>query len=489
MSVVNPIASVPDSLALDCLPEAAAREHSWLPFHCERIQNKLHIACLRQPGQQLENQVIEKINQLADSTGEWSIQWESLHNRAALIEAINVAYEGSYDLEKIVDHCIELASTEAVDFDDEQWPVVRLFNALVNDAVHRRASDIHLLPTENSVSVRYRIDGQMSNRLFMPKNLWRVLLSRLKVLSALDVTEHRRPQEGAFEICVHGRPQPVRSAFMPHAKSEKVTLRLLRSADSLPTLSEILVLPAQHRALLNLLEKRHGLIVVAGATGSGKTTTLYGCLMHWLAQGLNLITLEDPIEVPLPGICQSEINSSIGYSFSEGLKAALRHDPDGLLVGEIRDADTCALAIRSALSGHPVLASVHANNASGVFQRLIGLGATVTDLQQSVSTVIVQRLVRAPCICRRDDLGPSHQCSSCYGLGYCGCVAAVEVFQPSADYFHDPLTWAVEQTHIDKEFQCTLQQLLSNKHIDRFEYHRIVSQLGGTDAQVPYSSS
>ena len=350
MSALSPMASVPDSLALACVPEDIAREHNWLPFHCEGLRKKLHIACTRQPGRQLENQILEVVNQRVDSTGEWSIQWEPQANRPVLIEAINVAYEGSYDLDHIVGQCSEFSVNEKLNFDDEQWPVIRLFNALVNDAVHRRVTDIHLLPNENRISVRYRVDGQMCGRLFIPMRIWRVLLSRLKVLSGLDVTEHRMPQEGAFELCVHGQPQPVRSAFIPHKKTEKVTLRLLRSAGSLPTLEEILVLPSQHQGLLNLLKKRHGLIVVAGATGSGKTTTLYGCLMHWLEQGLNLITLEDPIEVPLPSVCQSEINASIGYSFSEGLKAALRHDPDGLLVGEIRDVDTCALAIRSALS-------------------------------------------------------------------------------------------------------------------------------------------
>jgi len=487
--VLDPLASIPDALALACLPETIAREYNWLPFHSEGLRKKLHIACTRQPGQQLESHILEVVNQRVDSVGGWSIQWEPQVNRSALIEAINAAYEGSYDLEHIVGQCSELSDNEERNFDDEQWPVVRLFNALVNDAVHRRATDIHLLPNDNRIAVRYRVDGQMSDRLFMPMKIWRVLLSRLKVLSGLDVTEHRRPQEGAFELCVHGKPQPIRSAFIPHKKSEKITLRLLRSAGSLPALAEILVIPSQHQILLNLLKKRHGLIVVAGATGSGKTTTLYGCLMHWLEQGLNLITLEDPIEVPLPSVCQSEINASIGYSFSEGLKAALRHDPDGLLVGEIRDSETCALAIRSALSGHPVLASVHANNASGVFQRLIGLGATLSDLQQCVSSVIVQRLARTPCVCsRHDDASPNLLCCSCYGSGYSGCVAAVEIFQPCAEFFDDSLAWVETQADINEEFKATLQMLLSCKHIDQLEYQRMVSQIGGTDAQVSNSS-
>ncbi len=480
MHCVQPCHSVPDALALACLPEITAREHEWLPYYCERRNKTLHVACLRVPGQQLQGQILAAVNQQAQWGDGGAVHWEVLTDRAELINAINRAYEGSHDLESVSKTCSDLSSNKAVNLEVDTWPIARWFDALLNDAVHRRASDVHFLPGDKDVSIRFRIDGRMQNRTLLPIEVWRELLSRMKVLSSLDVTEHRRPQEGAFERCVHGKNQPVRSAFMPTECSEKVTLRLFRPVHALPNLNDIFVISEQHDAIKNALKKRCGLIVVAGATGSGKTTTLYGCLNHWLLQGLNLITLEDPVEVSIPGICQSEVNPSIGYSFSEGLRAALRHDPDGLLVGEIRDAETCQLALRSAITGHPVLASVHANDAVGVFQRLMGLGASLSDLQQCVHTVVVQRLARKPCHC--DAL--TSRCVDCYGSGYFGCVATVELFRPNVEFFEDPSRWVTQQRQINLETKHTLQQLHIKKHLDHAEYQRLIDQVGGMDAPV-----
>jgi len=226
------------------------------------------------------------------------------------------------------------------------------------------------------------------------------------------LTEHRRPQEGGFELIIHGLVQPIRVGFMPCGRTEKITLRLQRSHHALPALDKLFVLTTQRQLLLDALQRQQGLILVAGATGSGKTTTLYSCLMEWMAMGLNLITLE-------------AINSEIGYTFSAALRAALRHDPDGLLVGEIRDEETCALAIRAALSGHPVLASVHAGDVIGVVKRLMGLGATLLDLQETVQIIIRKK-------------------------------------------------------HLTN-YLATLQQLLNQKYIDKSEYERIALTLDANE--------
>lgn len=488
MIVANPIESAPDAYALRCIPEAAAREHQWLAYHCDEHCRKLCIATPRIPGKLLQKQADSLLRDSVQPESGWAIHWNCIADVEQLAKSIQRAYETSHVLEDISASCSMSSDDTGAQLGDDQWPIGRWLDALINDAVQRRASDIHAQLDGHEFIVHYRIDGVMQNRLQVSCGLWRSLLARIKVLAKLDLTEHRRPQEGAFERIVRGYAQPIRVAIMPHARSEKVTLRIQRSLHSLPSLAECFVLKPQCRLVLDALAQRQGLILVAGATGSGKTTTLYSCLMEWLAMGLHLITLEDPIEVSLSGVCQSGINPSIGYSFAAALRAALRHDPDGLLVGEIRDDETCALSIRAALSGHPVLASVHANDAVGVVQRLVSLGATITDLQETVRIIIVQRLARKLCHCQQRMQKHVTICARCKGTGYYGRVAAVEIARTGTGFFDHDAGWAGVRNQLHREYLKSLSELVEKNHIDHHEQDRIVQSLREMDAKVSCKS-
>ncbi len=476
--------SVPDAYALERLPEAVAIEHHWLPFCCDQVGQKIHIATQRVPTKTLQRLATEVVNSNSASCTHWTVQWCCINKLSSLTTVIRLAYADSYCLNELTQRFCQSTEGQDIQLDDEHWPMARWLDAMLNDAVHSRASDIHLLLDDDCVVIDYRVDGALQHRAQLPATFWRLLVARIKILAELDVAEHRRPQDGAFERTIRARQQPVRVALMPHASSEKLTLRLLMSPSSLPGLSEIFRLPHQCQQVLNFLRMRQGLIVVAGATGSGKTTTLYGCLLEWRSLGMNVISLEDPIEIKLPGVCQSAVNTQVGYEFADGLRAALRHDPDGLLVGEIRDEKTCALALRAAVTGHPVLASVHAQDAAGVFHRLRSLGASAMDLQETISLIIVQRLARTLCVCG----GADGVCHRCMGSGYFGRVAIVELFRPAASYDNEQHTPVSYKQNLITNYTQTLAELMTMQVIDQAEHDRVLQSVGGTDAKISCSS-
>lgn len=461
-----------------------AIEHQWLAFACESGSQCVKIAVTRVPSKLLMQQATRVVRNAAAHCANFDIDWVCIDEAEPLSRAIECAYSETCNLDELAQRYASLEDQSAVQLDEDQWPVARLLDALLNDAVHYRASDVHVLLDGGQATINYRIDGFLTQRCQLPACLWQGFIARIKVMSELDLTEHRRPQDGAFERFIRGRAQPVRVALIPNAASEKLTLRLLRSSTSLPTLDEVFVLDDHYRSILNALNKRSGLILVAGSTGSGKTTTLYACARQWLSKQLNIITLEDPIEVRLPGICQSSINAGIGYDYADGLRAALRHDPDGILVGEIRDEDACALALRAAITGHPVLASVHASDAIGVFQRLQNLGASLSELQETVQLVITQRLVRSPCACVRESM----RCCKCMETGYFGRVAVVELFQPEAIFYDSKRDWPEFRQHLKSELLATIKQLVKEHRIDRNECERLLLTHGGMDATISCKS-
>ena len=470
MKSANVVESIPDAYALRCIPEALARENQWLAYHFNQDLKQLFIASAGNPGKLLQQQAQGLLNACVRPDKTWVIRWNRIDSNDGFLSAMQKAYAESHSLDDISASYTVLNETQHAQLDDEQWPIGRWLDALLNDALHHRASDIHIQLNGHQLVVHYRVDGEIQLRSHLPRQFWRSLLARIKVLAELDLTEHRRPQEGAFERVIRGFSRPIRVALMPHARTEKVTLRIQRSHQSLPGLAELFVLESQHRQVLNALHRRAGLVLVAGATGSGKTTTLYSCLMEWMAMGLNLFTLEDPIEVGLPGVCQSNINPAIGYSFSAALRAVLRHDPDGILVGEIRDEETSALAIRAALSGHPVLASVHAGDAVGVIKRLMDFGASMLDLQETVQLIIVQQLARTPCGCG----DASKTCDRCLGSGYYGRVAAAQIASTHASFFDNVCSWTAVREQLQSEYITALNQLFAKNYIDQRERDRIV---------------
>ena len=303
---------------------------------------------------------------------------------------------------------------DLLDTDDEA-PVIRLVNALLADAVAARGSDVHVEPYERTLAVRVRIDGVLHDVLAPPARLGPALASRVKVMAGLDVAERRLPQDGRLAVRVGGRDVDVRVSILPTAFGERVVLRLLDRADAALDLGDLGLSPAVAERAAPLLRRTHGILLVTGPTGSGKTTTLYAALRR-LADGTrNVMTIEDPIEYQLPGIAQMPVNPRIGLTFATGLRAILRQDPDVILVGEIRDRETVEIALQAALTGHLVLATLHTNDAASAVTRLLDMGVEPFLIASSVTAILAQRLVRRLC---RGCAGAG--CGACRRTGFRG---------------------------------------------------------------------
>lgn len=280
---------------------------------------------------------------------------------------------------------------------EDDAPVIRLINAVLSQAVRDKASDIHLEPFEDRVAVRFRVDGVLTEVLSPKPELAPVLVSRLKVMARLDIAEKRLPQDGRITVKLAGHAVDIRVSTLPSAHGERVVLRLLDQAAGQLSLRQ-LAMPAQvHERFERALRKPHGIILVTGPTGSGKTTTLYAGLNHINDRSRNIMTIEDPVEYLLAGIGQTQVNSKVDMSFARGLRAILRQDPDVVMVGEIRDSETASIAVQASLTGHLVLSTLHTNTAIGAITRLKDMGVEPFLLSSSIEVVMAQRLVRVLC--------------------------------------------------------------------------------------------
>ena len=275
--------------------------------------------------------------------------------------------------------------------------VVRVLDELILDAVQARASDVHIEPKEDRLRIRYRIDGVMSEQPSLKSKLALPLISRIKVLAKMDIAERRQPQDGTFKTDL-GRLGRVslRASTFPCFEGEKMVMRVLRASDILP-LDKLGMSPGQMVQLRNLVGRTGGLLLVTGPTGSGKTSTLYAALAELDTRRLNIVTLEDPMEVQIPDITQGQVNRRAGFTFSAGLRAILRQDPDVILVGEMRDPETAAIAVQASLTGHLVLSTMHTNSAIETITRLIDIGLEPYVVANAMIGVLSQRLVRVVC--------------------------------------------------------------------------------------------
>ena len=287
--------------------------------------------------------------------------------------------------------------------DAEEAPIIRLINAIVSKSIQLGASDVHIETFEKRVSVRYRVDGLLRDAFSPSRRLAGMLASRIKVMAKLDIAERRLPQDGRMAVRVAGRLLDVRISTLPTRHGERVVLRLLEKSEQRISLAQLGMSSEQYGLTRQWLAKPHGVILVTGPTGSGKSTTLYAALEELNNGKLNILTVEDPVEVDLDGVGQTQVNHKIEMDFARGLRAILRQDPDVVMVGEIRDPETAAIAIQASLTGHLVLLStLHTNTALGAIPRLIELGVEPFLLSSSLTAVMAQRLVRQLCLhCRQ----------------------------------------------------------------------------------------
>ncbi|MBW1741330.1 MAG: type II secretion system ATPase GspE [Deltaproteobacteria bacterium] len=326
---------------------------------------------------------------------------------SAILSAINFAYDMSQDSAEQVIQDMHEEDSELILSEIEQTgdlldetsdaPIIKLVNLMLSQAIKSRASDIHIEPYQNRLKIRYRVDGLLYDVLTPPKHIQPTLVSRIKIMAKLNIAEKRLPQDGRIEIRIGDRNVDIRVSTIPTAFGERVVLRLLDKSNVLLKLSD-LGLPEQRLKLVNkLIRTPHGIILVTGPTGSGKTTTLYAALTTINNPDINIITIEDPIEYQIEGIGQIQVNPKVGLNFANGLRSIVRQDPDVILVGEIRDLETAEIAIQSALTGHLVFSTLHTNDSASAVTRLIDMGIEPFLVSSSVIAILAQRLVRVIC--------------------------------------------------------------------------------------------
>ncbi|HEV8509960.1 MAG TPA: type II/IV secretion system protein [Gemmatimonadales bacterium] len=302
--------------------------------------------------------------------------------------------EGSADLVQLNDAPEELNISEA---DASQKPVVRLVDMIISEGILSRASDIHVEPEEGGVAVRYRIDGVLRQVMKIPRQAGLPLISRIKIMSSLDIADRLRPQDGRARVAVNGQPIDLRVSTLPAQLGEKVVIRILDSRATVKSLDSLGLNPGEAEAIKRLLENHEGILLVTGPTGSGKTTTLYSAINQIKSEGVNIVTVEDPVEYRMQGIVQVQVQEKAGLTFAAALRSILRQDPNVVLVGEIRDKETAQIAVQASLTGHLVLSTLHTNDAANAVTRLVDIGVEAYKIAASLRGVVAQRLMRKLC--------------------------------------------------------------------------------------------
>ena len=326
---------------------------------------------------------------------------------SAILSAINFSYDMSSDsAEQVIQDMrdedrdmIISAVEETGDLldDTSDAPVIKLVNLMLSQAVKARASDIHIEPYQNRIKIRHRVDGILYDMLSPPKHVQSTLISRIKIMAKLNIAEKRLPQDGRIEIKIGDKNVDIRVSTIPTAFGERVVLRLLDKANVLLTVSDLGMSEESLKVFNELITSAHGIILVTGPTGSGKTTTLYAALSSLNNPDINIITIEDPVEYQIDGIGQIQVNPKIDITFANGLRSIVRQDPDVILVGEIRDLETAEIAIQAALTGHLVFSTLHTNDSASAVTRLIDMGIEPFLVTSSVIGILAQRLVRNVC--------------------------------------------------------------------------------------------
>jgi len=405
-------------------------------------------------------------------------------NESLLMAAIDRMYRRTEEITGLAQELQEELGDTAVDFgllgisqNLEDAPVVRLLQTVFEDAAQVRASDIHIEPQEKTLQIRFRIDGVLHMQTEVDPKIATALALRLKLMSGLDISEKRLPQDGRFNVRVKNRSVDVRISTMPTQYGESVVMRLLNQDEGVPSLEKLGFPPEMLKRFREIFHRSQGMVLVTGPTGSGKTTTLYAVLAELNSVERKIITVEDPVEYRLPGINQVQVNEKIDLSFSRVLRTTLRQDPDIVLVGEMRDQETAQIGMRAAMTGHMVLSTLHTNDAVSTPVRLLDMGVPPYMVAMSVHAVLAQRLVRVVCdSCTTDYTPMPHEltwlglelgadaaqkryvqgrgCSHCNGTGYRGRVGVYEMLEMTA-----PLVEALNQQDTNAFVKLGKQQL------------------------------
>lgn len=442
--------AIVDPSALALVPHELAKRHHVLPLDYDAEHNRLTVA------QSDVNDIValDKIRGLAGD----AIEIETLlAGETEIARAIDQAY--GYELS--IDGILNEIETGEIDFrglqssaDEYSQPVVRLIDSILTDAVKRESSDIHFEPETGFLRIRYRIDGMLRQVRSLHQSYWPAMAVRIKVMSGMNIAETRSPQDGRISLSMRGRLIDFRVSAQPTIHGENIVLRILDRQKGLVPLEGLGLTEQQLDQLKLMIARPEGIILVTGPTGSGKTTTLYSVLNHINSEGLNIMTLEDPVEYPMTMVRQTSVAESAKLDFANGIRSMMRQDPDVILVGEIRDEDTADMALRAAMTGHQVYSTLHTNSAIGAIPRLLDIGILPDIMAGNIIGIIAQRLVRRLCLhCKTPYQAEAHEarllgsavdtprpvifrpsgCERCDFQGYRGRLAIMELLRMNAD--------------------------------------------------------
>ena len=457
---------------LEPLPEKLARRHACVPL---RLEHGRLVVCLANPAN------LDAIREVEFHTG--CTVAPVVATRTEVLAELDRAYVGHGSLADVVRNTWESQELEwfhddgeEIDLDEsesrraaEAGPVVRLVNLMIMEALRNFASDIHIEPGENEVHVRNRVDGLLRDVMVLPKWLHAGIISRVKILANLDISERRRSQDGHIGVNFRNKRVDLRVSTLPTRDGEKVVMRILGSGKGIPEIETLGMNSSDLQQLLTSVGQPQGIVLVTGPTGSGKTTTLYSALARRQSPDLNVVTIEDPVEYYLPGINQVQVAPKAGMTFANCLRSILRQDPDVILLGEIRDTETAEIAFRAAMTGHLVLSSLHTNTALGTVYRLMDLGIESFLVSSCLNLVVAQRLVRTICPHCRENYTPAEKnlerlgwedaghkfvrgkgCGECGRTGYSGRIGLFEAL---------PLTPEVQDAIGQRAPDSTMQKV------------------------------
>lgn len=459
----------------ELIPRDVCLNHKILPV--SRLDQKLFVA-MADPLNVLALDDVKRLTKLEISP--------MIAPERAIVDKVNNLNASGASMEEIISQAeaeaeadsIEISKTDGDDTDlsllaasSEEGPVIKLANLILVQAIRDRASDIHIEPFEKAIRLRYRIDGALSDMPPPPKALYVALMSRLKIMSNLDIAERRLPQDGRMRVRVSGKDIDLRVSFLPTVHGEKCVLRVLDKSNLTASIEKLGMDPHTLKRFSAAVAAPHGLLLVTGPTGSGKTTTLYSALNELNSPEYNIVTVEDPVEFQIPGINQVPVKKDIGLTFASSLRSILRQDPDIVMIGEIRDGETAEIAVEAALTGHQVLSTMHCNDAAGAIARLDDMGIEPFLISSSVILSCAQRLMRRICpACKEEVSYPDKMfhdlhldpaewvgvplfkgrgCERCKNTGYAGRCAIIEVM-PVTDEIRKLVLQRASSSEINK---------------------------------------